>query len=117
MTIARKERGSSGRWFIGSITNEQPREMQLPLSFLDKGKRYKAVIYRDGDKADYRTNPYPVIIEEQEVTGESTLQIAPEEDNYTHCSLLIRKQPPIYKNKCRHRGTGTAAIHAVGSPK
>lgn len=76
VTIARKERGSSGRWFIGSITNEQPREMQLPLSFLDKGKRYKAVIYRDGDKADYRTNPYPVIIEEQEVTGESTLQIA-----------------------------------------
>ena len=76
MTIARKERGSSGRWFIGSITNEQPREMQLPLSFLDKGKRYKAVIYRDGDKADYRTNPYPVIIEEQEVTSESTLQIA-----------------------------------------
>ena len=38
VTIARKERGSSGRWFIGSITNEQPREMQLPLSFLDKGK-------------------------------------------------------------------------------
>ena len=76
VTIVRKERGSSGRWFIGSITNEQPREMQLPLSFLDKGKRYKAVIYRDGDKADYRTNPYPVIIEEQEVTGESTLQIA-----------------------------------------
>ncbi|MBD9091287.1 MAG: hypothetical protein EGQ20_01955, partial [Bacteroides oleiciplenus] len=32
--------------------------------------------HRDGDKADYRTNPYPVIIEEQEVTGESTLQIA-----------------------------------------
>ncbi len=33
VTIARKERGSSGRWFIGSITNEQPREMQLPSPF------------------------------------------------------------------------------------
>ena len=105
MTIARKERGSSGRWFIGSITNEQPREMQLPLSFLDKGKRYKAVIYRDGDKADYRTNPYPVIIEEQEVNGESTLQIAQHREEVRELYSLFSphpEQPPIYKNKCRH---------------
>lgn len=75
ITIARKERGNSERWFVGSITNEKPRDMQLPLSFLDKGKLYKATIYKDGNGADYRTNPYPIEIEEQEVTSETVLRI------------------------------------------
>lgn len=75
ITMARKERGDNARWFVGSITNEKARNMQLPLSFLESGKRYKAIIYKDGDGANYRTNPYPVEIEEQEVTSDSTLLI------------------------------------------
>lgn len=92
ITIARKERGDGGRWFAGSITNEHSRHMQLPLSFLDKGKRYKATIYKDGDGADYRTNPYPVEIEEQEVTSQSTLRIPQAPGGGT--ALIFTPLPP-----------------------
>lgn len=43
-------RKSGDDWFLGCITNNDKREVSVPLSFLDKGKTYKAVIYEDGDK-------------------------------------------------------------------
>jgi len=47
ITIARK----AGRdWFLGSITNNDSRSINIPLSFLDKHTTYKAIIYSDGDK-------------------------------------------------------------------
>lgn len=78
VTIARKDRNSEN-WFVGSITNAEARTLSLPLSFLDKEVSYKATIYEDGAGADYKTNPYPVKISEQEVTANSimTLQLAP----------------------------------------
>ncbi len=39
----------------------------MPLSFLDPGRRYRAEIYRDGDDADYRTNPRSIVIEKRTV--------------------------------------------------
>jgi len=41
-------------WLIGAATNEHSRELDIPLTFLKKGK-YKATIIQDGDAADYRT--------------------------------------------------------------
>lgn len=78
VTIARKDRNSEN-WFVGSITNVEARTLSLPLNFLDKEVSYKATIYEDGVGADYKTNPYPVKINEQEVTAISilTLQLAP----------------------------------------
>lgn len=69
-----KEAGGD-RWFIGSITNEQARRLDLPLDFLDAGKTYRATIYEDGPDADYETNPYPMTIRQIEVTSESTLHL------------------------------------------
>ena len=43
-TIARKKGDS---WFIGSLNGITPREVKWPCTFLDKGKKYKAVIYTD----------------------------------------------------------------------
>ncbi len=74
VTIARKDRNSEN-WFVGSITNKQERNLSLPLNFLDKGVKYKAKIFRDGDAADYKTNPYPVIIEEKEVISDTVLDL------------------------------------------
>lgn len=78
VTIARKDR-SSDNWFVGSITNAEARNLTLPLDFLDKDASYKATIYEDGEGADYKSNPYPVKITEEEVTADSilTLQLAP----------------------------------------
>ncbi len=39
------------------MTNEKKRDFDLPLKFLDKNKSYVAEIYRDGDNADWKTNP------------------------------------------------------------
>jgi alpha-glucosidase len=52
--IARKDRNSRD-WYVGGGTDETPRELALPLGFLDPGRRYEAQIYADGPAADYRT--------------------------------------------------------------
>ena len=35
-------------WFIGTITNNDPRMVKLKFDFLPKGKKYTATIYSDG---------------------------------------------------------------------
>ena len=84
VTIARKERPDSqdggqkaggDRWFVGSITNEQARQIDLPLHFLNADTPYKAIIYEDGPDADYQTNPYPMTIRQLEVNNQTTLRL------------------------------------------
>lgn len=74
VTVARKEKGSDS-WFIGSATGEGARTASISLDFLDPGARYKATIYRDGENANYDSDPYPVIIEERDVDSGTTLLI------------------------------------------
>lgn len=76
ITVARRERGDGGRWFIGSITNETARQIELPLSFLDADTTYRAIIYEDAADADYETNPYAMTIRQTEVTRESILHLS-----------------------------------------
>lgn len=72
VTVARKERGGDN-WWVGSITNEEARTLDLRLDFLDEGATYHAVIYEDGPTADFERNPYEMTIRQQEVTCQSTL--------------------------------------------
>jgi len=74
VTIARKDRDSEN-WYVGSITNADSRKLTLPLNFLDRDATYKAKIFKDGKDAEYKTNPYPVEIEERDVTSETVLDI------------------------------------------
>jgi alpha-glucosidase len=76
--IARKARGAS-TWFLGAVGDEQERRVDVALSFLDPKRRYRAEIYRDGDDADYRTNPRSIVIEKRDVTAGDhlALRIAP----------------------------------------
>lgn len=53
-TIARKDRNSDS-WFLGAVTDEEARTVPVTLDFLDEGRSYTATIYRDGERADYRT--------------------------------------------------------------
>lgn len=52
VTIARR-RGRE--WFLGSITNSQSRELQIPLRFLESGRKYIAHIYEDDPGSPSRT--------------------------------------------------------------
>ena len=74
VTVARKERGGDN-WWVGSITNEEARTLDLRLDFLDEGATYRAVIYEDGPTADFELNPYEMTIRQQEVTCQSTLTL------------------------------------------
>lgn len=74
LIVARKDRKSDS-WFVGSITDENPRKLSMPLTFLDKNSNYKAKIFRDGKGADYKTNPYPLDIEEIKVTSTTILNL------------------------------------------
>jgi hypothetical protein len=74
LTIARKAKNGKD-WFIGSITDENARQMQLDLSFLSPGKKYKAIIYKDGATAEYDKNPESYLIETKEVTNKTVLKV------------------------------------------
>lgn len=68
VAFARQGRKSK-EWFLGAVTDENARDLVLPLDFLEEGKRYRAQIYRDGPNADWDTKPYDIVIEEKAVTG------------------------------------------------
>jgi alpha-glucosidase len=74
ITMARKDRNSE-EWYIGSITNEDPRSLAINLSFLEDSLDYSAEIYADGEQADYRTNPDPVIISKRIVNSKTQLDL------------------------------------------
>lgn len=74
ITIARQERGT-GNWFLGSITNEEGREVLIETSFLEPGITYRATLYQDAPDAHWMDNPTAFIIESQDVTAESRLGI------------------------------------------
>jgi len=78
VTIAREERGT-GNWFVGSITDENEREVTINFDFLPEGKTFKTTIYRDGDAAHYKDNPGDYLIEKATIQkGDSkTYRLAP----------------------------------------
>ncbi len=75
ITVCRKERGGD-RWFIGSMTDGDRRQLEVALDFLDAGKTYLAIIYEDGVDADYETNPYAMGIRQVEVRKGDLLHFA-----------------------------------------
>ncbi|NQT96787.1 MAG: glycoside hydrolase family 97 protein [Candidatus Marinimicrobia bacterium] len=49
-------------WFVGAITDEKQRALEIPLSFLKSDKKYKVTLYSDGPNTDWETNPTDVNI-------------------------------------------------------
>ena len=76
VTVARKDRASDD-WYLGSITNESGRTLNVALDFLDPGRSYTAEIYRDGTGADYRTDArHAIAIEKRQVKKGDTMTLA-----------------------------------------
>jgi len=75
VVFSRKDRNSDD-WYIGAITDEEAREVKVSLDFLDRNRSYTAQVYRDGDDAHWKSNPYSIVIEEIEVGSDSTLKLA-----------------------------------------
>ena len=71
---ARKAKGT-GHWFMGAITDENPRSMNTALSFLDADTKYLATIYRDADNADWKLNPEAYVIERYWVDAKTVIKL------------------------------------------
>jgi alpha-glucosidase len=74
VTIARKDRASDD-WYLGAISDEEPRTLKVALSFLDEGRHYQATIYRDGAKAGLAGDPASIEIENRTVTRGDVLEL------------------------------------------
>ncbi|MGG3572924.1 glycoside hydrolase family 97 catalytic domain-containing protein [Bacillus gobiensis] len=60
LSIARKK---GDKWFVGTLTDRDPKNIQVPLKFLEKDQKYVATIYSDGSEADMENNPTEVSID------------------------------------------------------
>jgi len=78
ITIARKERNTD-KWFLGSITDENDRMINISLNFLEAGKEYKTNVYSDSDDSHWDKNPTAYEIESKLVSNSDklTLKLAP----------------------------------------
>lgn len=78
ITVARKAKGKQ-EWFVGAITDENPRVAQVAFSFLPPAQKYVATIYEDGKQAHWESNPQSYQIRKIVVTSKSVLkqQLAP----------------------------------------
>ena len=74
IVIARKAKGT-GQWFLGGVVDEQKRDFDIPLSFLDGGVSYEATLYRDAEDAHYETNPQAYVIEKITVSAGDSLKV------------------------------------------
>ena len=78
VTIARRAKWSD-TWFLGSITNENAREINVKLDFLKRGEKFIMTEYVDADDAHWDDNPTAIKINTREVErgDELVLKLAP----------------------------------------
>ena len=73
IVTARQERGGSD-WFLGAITDENARTLEIPLDFLGNGL-WTAQIYSDAADASWEDNPTAVAYSEAEVSSKTVLRL------------------------------------------
>jgi alpha-glucosidase len=78
VVVARQERDGES-WYVGAITDEEARTLEIPLSFLAPGRSYVAETYADGPEAHWLHNPLAIEISQRTVDAGSrlTLSLAP----------------------------------------
>ena len=74
IVAARKAKGGDD-WYVGCTANENGHQSTISLDFLDKNKKYEAVIYADAPDAHYASNPHAYKIEKKKVTSKSRLKM------------------------------------------
>ncbi len=78
VTIVREEK-KTGNWFLGSITDENARDISIDFSFLPAGIEFQTDIYKDGLDAHWDSNPTSLSIEHLVINSKSniTFHLAP----------------------------------------
>ncbi|AQW90828.1 TPA: glycoside hydrolase family 97 protein [Elizabethkingia anophelis] len=73
ITIARKAKNKN-EWFVGGITDENERTATINFNFLPKGKSFEAIIYEDGENADWKNSILDYKINKQKVNSATILK-------------------------------------------
>ena len=73
ITVARRDKNSDN-WFVGAITDGNPRTATIDLSFLPKGEKFEATIYEDAPGAHWKDNPQAYRIRKVEVDSRKKLK-------------------------------------------
>ena len=74
LTTVRKDQNSAD-WYLGSITNEKSRDLEVSLSFLDANANYEAQIYADAKGTNETNNPSAVVISKKTVKASDSLEL------------------------------------------
>ena len=74
IVTARRDRNSAD-WFLGAVTDEEARDLDVALDFLEPGATYEATIYADAPDADWKTNPTAYTINKTDVTAGDKLHL------------------------------------------
>jgi alpha-glucosidase len=74
IVVARKAKGSEN-WFMGCTAGANGHESTIKLDFLEKGKKYEAIIYADAPDANYLTNPQAYVITHKTVDAKTKLKL------------------------------------------
>lgn len=69
-------RRSGDTWYVGAITDENDRNLSIPLDFLDAGTTYVAEIYSDSADTTWRGNPLPMDVDQVLVTSATEITAA-----------------------------------------
>jgi glucan 1,4-alpha-glucosidase len=74
LLVVRKAKNSEN-WFLGAITDENARQTEIKLDFLSPNKKYQAIVYQDGNDADWKNNPKSYTIKTIQVTSKSKIKL------------------------------------------
>tara|TARA_B100001079_G_C16409667_1_gene515605 strand:+ start:2465 stop:4471 length:2007 start_codon:yes stop_codon:yes gene_type:complete len=74
ITTVRKDIDSND-WYLGTITNEKARDLNIQLDFLDRDATYEAQIYADAPGTGHQNNPTAITIYTKEVTAADSLSL------------------------------------------
>jgi len=74
LAIVRKDMGSDD-WYLGSITDENSRNFNLKLDFLDPNITYTAEVYADTEESDWKSNPMAYTIKKQIITSKDSIEV------------------------------------------
>ncbi len=74
VVVARKDRNSAD-WYIGGVTDEQVRDVDVSLDFLPQGRRYTATIYRDGPTAEMGARGKDMTVEKRVVGSSDSISL------------------------------------------
>ena len=74
ITVARADKNSDD-WYIGAITDDDPRTAVVNLDFLPKGEKFEATVYEDAPGASWRENPQAYRIRTVKVDSKSKLKL------------------------------------------